>query len=197
MGYSKEFTRKTSLNGKELKEIAEIVYDAFERKFAAITQKQDKDEWIGLLHEALSFKHGILYKEEQQILGVALLTSEGTKSFVPLMKLIKLFGLVRGLILNFIVNSPVKSSTTLKIDLLGVSPEARGKGVGSHLIEATFDLAKEKGYGITELEVVDTNPKAKKLYERSGFKTVKTVSMHGFTNRAGFNAYDVMVKEMS
>lgn len=43
-------------------------------------------------------------------------------------------------------------------------------GIASAMMEYAFSLAKEMGYEQAELEVVEGNDRAKKLYERFGFK---------------------------
>ena len=43
-------------------------------------------------------------------------------------------------------------------------------GIGSAMMEYAFSLAKEMGYEQAELEVVEGNNRAKRLYERFGFK---------------------------
>ncbi|MCI9379916.1 MAG: GNAT family N-acetyltransferase [Dorea sp.] len=43
-------------------------------------------------------------------------------------------------------------------------------GIGSALMEYSFSLAKDMGYEQVELEVVDGNDKARRLYEHFGFK---------------------------
>ena len=43
-------------------------------------------------------------------------------------------------------------------------------GIGSALMEYSFSLAEDMGYEQVELEVVDRNDRAKRLYERFGFK---------------------------
>jgi ribosomal protein S18 acetylase RimI-like enzyme len=65
---------------------------------------------------------------------------------------------------------------TLQMDGICVSAAARGKGVGSALFDALFGYALEQGYSYITLDVIDTNPRAKHLYERLGFEKVKTES---------------------
>lgn len=43
-------------------------------------------------------------------------------------------------------------------------------GIGSAMMEYAFSLAAEMGYEQAELEVVDGNDRAKRLYERFGFR---------------------------
>jgi RimJ/RimL family protein N-acetyltransferase len=53
---------------------------------------------------------------------------------------------------------------------LAVAPEAQGKGVGRHLVEAAVTTAKQQG-DITKvtLRVLGHNAGARRLYERCGF----------------------------
>lgn len=53
---------------------------------------------------------------------------------------------------------------------LVVSANLRGKGIGSKIIEHSFDLAREKGCKRVLLDVIFENTGAKKLYERIGFR---------------------------
>jgi ribosomal protein S18 acetylase RimI-like enzyme len=53
---------------------------------------------------------------------------------------------------------------------LVVSANLRGKGIGSKIIEQSFELAREKKCKRVLLDVIFENLGAKKLYERIGFK---------------------------
>jgi GNAT superfamily N-acetyltransferase len=56
------------------------------------------------------------------------------------------------------------------VDVIYVRPEARGRGVGSELLRAA---GEHVGPGaVIELEVLESNPGARRLYERLGFHTV-------------------------
>ena len=57
----------------------------------------------------------------------------------------------------------------LNIHDLAVTTDCRGQGVGTLLLEAVSDRARELGCCRVTLEVDTDNPGAKKLYERSGF----------------------------
>jgi GNAT superfamily N-acetyltransferase len=52
---------------------------------------------------------------------------------------------------------------------IGVAAEARGRGVGSALLDALLTLARERGYRAVSLSVDRRNP-ARRLYERKGFR---------------------------
>lgn len=51
---------------------------------------------------------------------------------------------------------------------LGVAPEARGKGVGTALLEFGLQRAAQRGKAHFALDVADTNPHAERLYRRFG-----------------------------
>ncbi|MGM0583997.1 MAG: GNAT family N-acetyltransferase [Pseudomonadota bacterium] len=52
---------------------------------------------------------------------------------------------------------------------LAVDPARRGRGVGSHLLQATLDRARERGYAAFQLDVCKDSP-AVALYRRAGMK---------------------------
>lgn len=62
----------------------------------------------------------------------------------------------------------------LVMDGIGVSPTMRGRGIGTLLLQHLIRYAKDAGYDSVRLDVIDTNPAARRLYERVGFVPVKT-----------------------
>jgi len=57
---------------------------------------------------------------------------------------------------------------------IGVVPTHRGRGIGSLLLEALIEAAREQHYPALSLSVEPDNP-ARRLYERHGFQVVGTV----------------------
>ena len=55
-----------------------------------------------------------------------------------------------------------------KLEMLFVSPQFRGKGLGKQLIQYGIE-----NYSINELGVNEQNPQAKKFYEHMGFQVYK------------------------
>jgi len=55
------------------------------------------------------------------------------------------------------------------VDGIFVRAAHRGMGVGSILLSATAQEARNRGYEEMRLDVTDTNPRARALYERHGF----------------------------
>ncbi len=91
---------------------------------------------------------------------------------------------------------PGLQKTEIRIDSVAVDDSSRSKGVGTALIEHFFNFAKTNNFKKIYLEVVDTNPEAKRLYRRLGFNIKKRVNFYFFARRAGFSAEDVMFKEI-
>ncbi|MEU6484639.1 GNAT family N-acetyltransferase [Streptomyces sp. NPDC046887] len=80
----------------------------------------------------------------------------------------------------------------LVMDGIAVDPELRGLGVGSLLIEEVAAVAAEQGCREIRLDVIDTNPRARALYERRGFTAVRTESTPYLRGLLGFGAVTTM-----
>lgn len=61
------------------------------------------------------------------------------------------------------------------IDTLSVSSLYKGQGIGSALIQAAEDRAKERGYNKIALAVVTDNKRAYSLYLRTGYEVDKEI----------------------
>jgi GNAT superfamily N-acetyltransferase len=59
------------------------------------------------------------------------------------------------------------------LDLLYVRSDARGGGTGKELLRAAAQFVREQGAEMLELEVLESNTGARRLYERLGFTTVE------------------------
>ena len=80
------------------------------------------------------------------------------------------------------------------LDGLCVSDTVRGQGVGTLLLEAIVAEGRARGYSAVRLDVVDTNARAKALYERRGFVVDRTEPIGPLRLIFGFNAAHTMVR---
>jgi ribosomal protein S18 acetylase RimI-like enzyme len=80
------------------------------------------------------------------------------------------------------------------IDGICVAAEARGLGIGSALIEALCVEARSRGYAEVRLDVIDSNPRARALYERQGFTATQTTGMGPLRHVFGFSSATTMVR---
>jgi len=62
----------------------------------------------------------------------------------------------------------------LLMDGIAVRDDARGKGIGTRLLRAIEGHARSLGKHSIRLDVIDTNPGARRLYERFGFRAGET-----------------------
>lgn len=76
----------------------------------------------------------------------------------------------------------------LLMDGIAVSPTMRGRGVGTQLLHGLIAYARREGYRSIRLDVIDTNPAARRLYERLGFVPVRTEQFAVLKWLLGFGA---------
>lgn len=84
-----------------------------------------------------------------------------------------------------------------QMDGIFVDQAARGMGVGTALLGAVAREAAQRGLASVQLDVIDTNPRAKALYERVGFRAVNTESTGPFRWVFGFESATRMVLDVS
>lgn len=82
------------------------------------------------------------------------------------------------------------------LDGICVVPQARGQGVGTLLLGALCEEARSRHYGAVRLDVIDTNTRARALYERLGFVAAKTDHLGLLRHVFGFDAATAMVKTL-
>jgi ribosomal protein S18 acetylase RimI-like enzyme len=191
-----ELTIESALPTEQRQRAAEIIYEAFGRKF---------DPWLGksqhsvaLFSAALQPDRVLVARYRGELVGLAGLQYLGRKSLVYRWADVErefgwLTGLPRFGILHFLSSSCRPGE--LLVEHLSVAGPLRGQGVGRRLLEAAFALARANGLGAVRLEVVDTNPHARRLYERLGFQPAGTINFPLF-RVAGFNYMTEMVKPL-
>lgn len=77
----------------------------------------------------------------------------------------------------------------------GVVPEQRGKRIVQQLYEYILPVLKESGYSHHQLEVLGTNTKAEKSYEKVGFSREKNISSFKGTV-PGYTAEGITLKKV-
>ncbi len=100
-------------------------------------------------------------------------------------------GLWRGCTLS-LLERPLQPDTLL-MDGIFVSETARGLGIGSALLSAIKEKAAALGYAKVRLDVIDTNPRARALYERRGFIAEETSTIGPLRHVFGFRKATTMV----
>lgn len=80
------------------------------------------------------------------------------------------------------------------VDGICVAREARGQGIGSALLDALCAEGAARGYHAVRLDVIDTNWRARALYERQGFTPLATRPIGLLRHVFGFAAATTMVR---
>ena len=80
------------------------------------------------------------------------------------------------------------------IDGIAVVPDWRGRGIGSRLLAALEMWAADRELEMLCLEVIDTNPRAAKLYRSLGFETAGEQVVWPLGSLFSFQRSTVMVK---
>ncbi|WP_377509101.1 GNAT family N-acetyltransferase [Octadecabacter sp. R77987] len=83
------------------------------------------------------------------------------------------------------------------MDGIFVAPAARGQGVGTALLDAIADKARTRGHGEVRLDVIDTNPRARRLYERQGFVAINTQQLGVLRHVFRFKCATTMVRKLN
>lgn len=83
------------------------------------------------------------------------------------------------------------------MDGIVVSDAARGQGIGTRLLAAIKDEALARGCTSVRLDVIDSNPRARALYEREGFVAGHRSDLGPLRHLFGFRSATEMVCHLS
>ncbi|MFN7222512.1 MAG: GNAT family N-acetyltransferase [Paracoccaceae bacterium] len=83
------------------------------------------------------------------------------------------------------------------IDGICVSNGDRGRGIGTALVTALIDEARNRGYRAIRLEVIDTNVRARALYERLGFAVTHSEMIGPLRFIFGFSHAHTMLRDIA
>jgi len=182
-----------------LDDLVALYLEAFGRKAEHLLfMTADRATIAAVTRRSIRPEQGLYAMREGRVVGYLGLEARGGRRFLdPTLAILtdafgRWGGLWRyGVHMGIAVFEPHKRGA-LQIDQLAVGAAARGQGIGTRLIEAAAAIAREEGYARLTLDVIDTNPAARRLYERLGFRLVRRQRLGAWTRRAGFEAVDFM-----
>ncbi|WP_114390259.1 GNAT family N-acetyltransferase [Notoacmeibacter marinus] len=160
---------------------------------------------LGPERRALAFLRGVVdpnhaicaVSSHGRFLGVAgYKTQDGAFIGGTFSDMAAIYGIVgatfRGLLIGAL-ERPIEDGTLL-MDGIFVSHEARGLGVGSALLDAVERKATSCGLTQVRLDVIDTNLRARHLYQRRGFQEISVQSTGILRHLFGFRSATTMIK---
>ena len=171
--YEEAFGKKIAVAIKEDSERRRVLLSSFVPEYAISALASDRLVGIAGIHTKKgSLTGGIGYKELISQLGFI----KGNKA---------------ALIFSLYERKPKEGE--LVMDGITVHSEYRGKGIGGMLLTKVKEYALQHGLSCIRLDVIDINPRAKALYERSGFKVVKKEEFPYLKNVLGFGGSETMI----
>jgi GNAT superfamily N-acetyltransferase len=176
--------------------IAAMYFDIFSRKLGAVLGRRAA---VAMIADHINADRIIVAIDGEEIVGIAGLKYNGNGFFAPdrsgfLKHYGPLVGRIRASLWASVQTNPRPHQ--LLLDGLGVQAELRSRGIGTTLLVAVNRRARELDKTEVILEVVDTNPRAKALYERSGYQTVLTTHRWSF-RLAGFSSAHLMLRRLT
>lgn len=177
------------------REAAALYWDAFGDKLGHVMHPAEQA--LTFIENVLDGDHALCAHDHQgNLLGVAgFKTVDGALvdgTFRDLVRVYGWFGASWRAALLSLLERDTENERFL-MDGIFVAPDARGKGVGSALLKAIITEARRQGYREVRLDVINTNPRARALYERIGFQPVGTQKMGLLRHIFGFSFATTMV----
>ncbi|MEB4613659.1 GNAT family N-acetyltransferase [Leucobacter sp. M11] len=178
--------------------VAVLYWEAFGAKLAPALSSRERG--VAYLRAHLVPERILCATEHGRVLGVLGFDEGGLGAVHPTYRgLVRAFSPFsapwRALMLAVLARSARPEE--FQLDGISVSAAARGRGIGSRLLDEAKREARERGKVAVRLSVIDTNPRARALYERSGFVPAGTVTMGPLAPVFGFRTASDMVYRMS
>ncbi len=178
--------------------IAALYWEAFGQKLGRTMGPRDRA--LDFFEAVLNPDHAICaHDTDGTLLGVAgFKTSQGALvggSFADMARVYGYIGAGWRVALLSALERDTENARFL-MDGIFVAPHARGRGVGTMLLGAIAAEAGMRGYDEVRLDVIDTNQRARALYEREGFQVVATQSIGWLRHVFGFQSATTMVRRL-
>ena len=185
----------TGIPDRDRAAVATLYWEAFGAKLGRVMHPTPKA--LRFIEAVLDADHAICaHSQAGQLLGVVgFKTLDGALVDGTFRDLARHYGWI-GAMWRAILLSLLERDTDNKrflMDGIFVAQAARGQGVGSALLKAIIAEARRRGYHHVRLDVIDTNSRARALYERIGFVASDTHQLGQLRHVFGFRATTTMV----
>jgi len=176
--------------------VAALYWGAFGGKLGVVMGPEEMG--IAFIDRVLDPSHAISAMDDDgTLLGVAgFKTLKGALvggDFSDLRAVFGTFGASWRALLISVLERDTENARFL-MDGIFVTPDARGRGVGTALLDAICAEARARQYAEVRLDVIDSNPRARALYERTGFVAKGTMQLGPLRHVFGFRSATTMVR---
>jgi ribosomal protein S18 acetylase RimI-like enzyme len=177
----------------------QLYFDALKEKLEPILGSDGREQET--LASGIAKDRCLVAVYNQELVGImGIQTSNGGFVNPSLTEMVKIYGILGGIIRmgGLAILHHSTGPYELYVDGVAVAQEMRGHGIGSCLFDLLEQRALKKGIRTISLEVIDTNPRAKALYEHLGFKAIqtKTIWPINLFLKISFKTATLMVKKM-
>ena len=182
----------------EREQVAALYWEAFRRKLRPGFINESTGQAV--VRSALRSTHVLVARAGGHVAGVCGFYQAGTGvadlSWSRLRQSLSVPAALRAsLVLSLLSRSD--HSDVLVLDGICVDRAARGRGIGTSLLDAAADRARRLEVKAVRLSVVDANPRARALYERQGFIPTGRGTLGLLAPVYGFDGYTTMELEVS
>lgn len=172
---------------------AALYWNAFSRKLDHAIGPRDRG--LRLIEKRLDPSRAVVARQDNELVGLAGFNLDGRAlATIRARDIIREFGLWSGFrrVAWASILHRTPRSDELLMDGIVVRADRRGRGIGTKLMYRLFDVALAHGKRVVRLDVVDTNPAARQLYEGLGFVAIKTEKVPFLRRFMGFAAATTM-----
>ncbi len=160
-----------SLEEKHVRSAIALFYEAFAEKFHI--GFSNTDQVYLLFHDSIDRDNCIIALQNDDLLGILTYQTIQVEFFhLRLGALFRRFWPWRALrmALNLVLLDESAKPEEFIVSSISVNEQSRGLGVGTRLMNAAEELARESGKNFLSLGVVGQNKDARRLYERLGYR---------------------------
>jgi ribosomal protein S18 acetylase RimI-like enzyme len=176
---------------------AELYWDAFGRLLRPVLGTSPRA--VEVLADGIDPRRGIAAMDGDTLVGVVgLHYKQHAFTRLTARSLLRHYG-VRGVprLLPLVLFNGRPDRDEMRLDGIAVREERRGQGIGSQLLREAARRAGILGIEVIRLEVVDTNPRARALYEREGYVAVRTERTPYLRRAMGFGEVTTMERRVA
>jgi len=182
----------------ERAQVAALYWAAFGQKLGRVMGPAPRA--LAFVQSVLDPTHALCARNEAgEILGVAgFKTHSGALVGGALRDLITHYGPIGSLWRITVLGLLERDTENVRflMDGIFVDDAVRGRGVGTALLDAICAEARARGYAEVRLDVIDSNLRARALYERVGFVAGKVHHLGVLRHVFGFSSATVMVRQV-
>jgi ribosomal protein S18 acetylase RimI-like enzyme len=196
-----DFITQFGIRTEHKEDAARLYAIAFQTKFLKILGSPE--EVRQLLKDGINIQRGIsAISADNELLGISGFQLDNTSlTDIKFRTCVSKYGIIKGT-LKYVVlaaifyRKPDKKSQLL-MDGIAVKEGNRGRGIGKQLFIELEKFSIQSKMTSIKLDVIDENPKAKKLYESIGFVPTKYNKTPNFIYKLiGVRGVTTMVKEL-